>query len=82
MMMSRWLNYSYKKHPSSVVNPANQELAPGFTIFGDKTKDLSIGVILGKADVNSSERPKLMEALRETILHRPFSVKCSLFWIK
>jgi len=79
MMMSRWLNYSYKKHPSPVVNPANQF---GFTIFGDKTKDLSIGVILGKADVNSSERPKLMEALRETILHSPFSVKCSLFWIK
>ena len=79
MVISRWLHDSYKKHPSPVVNPVNQF---GFTIFGDKTKDLSIGVILGKADVNSSERPKLMEALKEIILHSPFLEKCSLFWIK
>lgn len=42
---------------------------------------LDIGIISGKTNCNSSDKPKLIEAFKERIFLSPYLVKCSLFLI-
>jgi hypothetical protein len=63
------------KQASPLANPANQN---GSRIFGFFIKGLWNGTSPGKADLNSSDKPKFRDALITTILCNPSIVKCSL----
>jgi hypothetical protein len=63
------------------VNPAIQQ---GSRLIIFSTLGLWTGTIVGKADLNSLDRPKFREALiaKKTFGCYPCGVKCSLFWIR
>ena len=56
------------KHPSADVNPAAHSL---LEIFLFVTAGLITATTSGKANFNSGERPRLIEALIATILRKP-----------
>ncbi|OTB09677.1 hypothetical protein K445DRAFT_40564, partial [Daldinia sp. EC12] len=62
-----------KKHPSPLVKPANQL---GSLTLLSKSIGLAIGVTLGKVSFNSSDKPRLIEALMLSILLNPSLVRC------
>lgn len=61
------------KFPSALTKPANQK---GCFISVFKIKGLDIGVKLGKAAINLSFKPQLIEDLILIIFSRPCGVKC------
>jgi hypothetical protein len=52
-----------EKHPSPLVNPANQK---GSVILLSKTKDLAIWIISGKAALTSGDKPKFKSCAAAT----------------
>lgn len=46
-----------------------------------KGKGLEMGLIWGKDNFNSSDKPKLIDAFKERIWLNPYLVKCSLVLI-
>lgn len=65
-------------HCPTLINTEPPEDLAFVRIYVLLAKYLKYGTILGKAVFSSSVKPRLREALRDTIFCIPFIVKCSL----
>lgn len=66
------------KHPSPLAKPAIQL---GSIVFLFKIEGLDTGLISGKDNFNSSDKPKLIEAFILRTFINPFLSRCCLFLI-
>jgi hypothetical protein len=62
-----------EKHPSPLANP---DIHCGWGINWFSTRGLSTGVVLGKADFNTSDNPKFKPTFKFTISCNPSIVRC------